>query len=244
MNAKFHRPIGSIRTRIRRAVTDTTAPASISVLATANGWTASPLLRYVALGCKIVHAVRTTTYPKTPPWKTSLPERSEHVAEQLAAITDVIRELVGDDLVMLILFGSYARGDWVNDRYVEGNIVYSYQSDFDLLVVTRRSRHATVDGEFRLSDAIGRRLHRLGLDRPSSTSHRRGHRASEQRPPTWQLLFHGHQEGGRVLFDNGRHTLAEACPLDPAEYQKYAREDFEHWFPSACGFVTNVRSSS
>ncbi len=30
--------------------------------------------------------------------KTSLPERSEHVAEKLAAIADVIRELVGDDL--------------------------------------------------------------------------------------------------------------------------------------------------
>ena len=26
------------------------------------------------------------------------PQRSEHMAEQLAAITDVIRELVGDDL--------------------------------------------------------------------------------------------------------------------------------------------------
>ena len=29
------------------------------------------------------------------------------MTERLGAITDVIRELVGDDLVMLILFGSY-----------------------------------------------------------------------------------------------------------------------------------------
>src|SRR4030042_29621 len=101
--------------------------------------------------------------------KISLPKQSEHVAEQLAAITRVIRELVGDDLAMLILFGSYARGDWVNDRYVEGDVVYSYQSDFDLLVVTEGRAGATMDGEFRLSDAIGRRLRRLGLDTPSST---------------------------------------------------------------------------
>jgi uncharacterized protein len=40
--------------------------------------------------------------------------------------------LVGDDLVILILFGSFARGDWVNDRYVEDDVVYSYQSEFDL----------------------------------------------------------------------------------------------------------------
>ena len=39
--------------------------------------------------------------------KTSLPQPSEHVAEQLAAITNVIRELIGDDLAMLILFGPY-----------------------------------------------------------------------------------------------------------------------------------------
>lgn len=38
--------------------------------------------------------------------KTALPQQSEHAAEQLAAITNVIRELVGDDLAMLILFGS------------------------------------------------------------------------------------------------------------------------------------------
>jgi predicted nucleotidyltransferase len=100
---------------------------------------------------------------------TSLPQQSEHVAEQLAAIAGVIHELVGDYLAMLILFGSYARGDWVNDRYVEGDVVYSYQSDFDLLIVTEDRANATVEGEFRLSDAIRRRLQRLGRHRPSST---------------------------------------------------------------------------
>ena len=100
--------------------------------------------------------------------KTSLPQRSEHVAERLAAIANVIRELVGDDLAMLILFGSYARGDWVNDRYVEGDITYTYQSDFDLLLVSEHRSRATVDGEFRLCDAIGRRSRRLGLGPPSA----------------------------------------------------------------------------
>ena len=95
--------------------------------------------------------------------KTSLPQRSEHMAERLAAITDVIRELVGDDLIMIVLFGSYARGTWVLDRYVEDGITYTYESDFDLLVVSEDRAHATMDGEFRLCDAIGRRVRR-GLD--------------------------------------------------------------------------------
>ena len=32
----------------------------------------------------------------------------------------------------IILFGSYARGDWVKDMYVEDHITYSYESDLDL----------------------------------------------------------------------------------------------------------------
>ena len=37
--------------------------------------------------------------------KTALPQQSEHVATQLAAIMEVIRELVGNDLVMLGFVG-------------------------------------------------------------------------------------------------------------------------------------------
>ncbi len=165
--------------------------------------------------------------------KTTLPQRSEHMTEQLAGITDVVRELVGDDLVMLILFGSYARGDWVNDRYVEGNVVYSYESDFDLLIVTESRENATVDGEFRLADAIGRRLRRLRLDRPSSTVIVEDVKHLNKDLERGNYFFSDIKKEGVMLFDSGRHTLADARELTPAEYQKYAREDFEHWFPSA-----------
>ena len=175
--------------------------------------------------------------------RNSLPQRSAHVAKQLTAITDVIRELVGDDLAMLILFGSYARGDWVNDHYVENNIHYSYESDFDLLVVSEDRAHATVEGEGRLGDAINRRLRRLGLDEPSSSV------IVEEIERLNKDLQRGHyfyadiKKEGVLLFDNGRNTLAEARPLDPVENQKYAREDFEHWFPSACEFFENFQFS-
>ena len=169
--------------------------------------------------------------------KTSLPQRSEHVAEQLAAITDVIRELLGDDLDMLILFGSYARGDWVNDRYVENDVVYSYQSDFDLLIVTEDRASATVDGELRLSGAVGRRLHRLGLDRPSSTVIVEDIEHLNKDLRRGSYFYTDIKKEGVLLFDSGRHPLAEAGPIDPAESQEYARDDFEHWYKSACGFV-------
>lgn len=170
------------------------------------------------------------------PMKTSLPERSEHMAERLTAITNVIQELVGDDLVMLILFGSFARGDWVNDRYVEGDVVYSYQSDFDLLIVTEDRAHATVDGEFRLSDAIGRRLQRLGLDRPSSTILVEDIEHLNKDLERGNYFFTDIKKDGVLLYDSGHHILAEACPLEPIEYQKYAREDFER-APDVSGYT-------
>ena len=47
--------------------------------------------------------------------------------EQLAAITALLRENAAVDMV--ILFGSYARGNWVDD------VETGYFSDFDLLLV-------------------------------------------------------------------------------------------------------------
>jgi hypothetical protein len=43
---------------------------------------------------------------------------------------------------MIILFGSYARGQWVEDIYTEGHITYEYISDFDILVLTRLKKTA------------------------------------------------------------------------------------------------------
>ncbi|AJG33300.1 nucleotidyltransferase domain-containing protein [Rickettsia rickettsii str. 'Sheila Smith'] len=39
-----------------------------------------------------------------------------------------------DQIVLIILYGWYARGDWVKDMYTEDHTTYSYTSDFDLLV--------------------------------------------------------------------------------------------------------------
>lgn len=36
---------------------------------------------------------------------------------------------------MVILYGSYATGKWVEDRYVEDNVTYEYESDYDYLVI-------------------------------------------------------------------------------------------------------------
>ncbi len=60
----------------------------------------------------------------------------------LKALTQIILEKVPTE--MIILFGSYARGDWVED-YQEK---YEYVSDFDILIVTK-DRHTAKQGKSR-----------------------------------------------------------------------------------------------
>ena len=169
--------------------------------------------------------------------KTALPERSEFLAERLAKITEVIRELMKDDLSMLILFGSYARGDWVRDRYVEDGILYSYESDFDFLIVTENRAQTTISGEARLEEAIQRRLERLRLDKPSSSVIAEHIERLNKELQRGQYFFTDIKNEGVLLYDDGRHTLAEPGPVDPIEHQQYAREDFEYWYTSACDFL-------
>ncbi|WP_375331161.1 hypothetical protein [Candidatus Tisiphia endosymbiont of Oplodontha viridula] len=61
--------------------------------------------------------------------KTVLPERSLIIQERLDNIVKEILAVSKHKIAMIILFGSYARGDWVQDEYKKGHITYSYQSD-------------------------------------------------------------------------------------------------------------------
>jgi predicted nucleotidyltransferase/HEPN domain-containing protein len=67
--------------------------------------------------------------------KTSLAHLPEHKQRELKGITETIVELVKPEMV--ILYGSYSRGNWVEDMYMEDGIFYTYTSDYDILVITK-----------------------------------------------------------------------------------------------------------
>ncbi len=66
---------------------------------------------------------------------TYLPKEKQ---EELQIIIAKIAEMIAPE--MIVLFGSYARNEWVEDSYVEDGITYEYQSDYDLLVVVEDER--------------------------------------------------------------------------------------------------------
>ncbi|MCF0075300.1 nucleotidyltransferase domain-containing protein [Dyadobacter sp. CY261] len=68
--------------------------------------------------------------------KTSLTHLPQHKQEELKTLTEIIQAKVPAE--MIILFGSYARGDWVEDFQEK----YEYVSDFDILIVTKDKNSA------------------------------------------------------------------------------------------------------
>jgi predicted nucleotidyltransferase len=66
--------------------------------------------------------------------KTSIDHLPEQKRAQLRAITSILRE--GAPLEMLILFGSHARGDWVED------LETGYRSDWDLAAIVETEKQA------------------------------------------------------------------------------------------------------
>ncbi len=84
--------------------------------------------------------------------KTSINHLPESKRNQILEIVDIIKEVVSPEKI--ILFGSYAKGKYVEHRYTgKDGIFYEYVSDYNFLVVTQ---HNTVK-EYELEDIVNSR---------------------------------------------------------------------------------------
>ena len=76
--------------------------------------------------------------------KTELPEKSHIIKDKLAIITAKILSVAEDKICKIILFGSYARGNWVRDTYIEALKCYSYESDLDILIILKKKYYTNL----------------------------------------------------------------------------------------------------
>jgi len=156
--------------------------------------------------------------------KTSLEHLPLPKREQLAAITALLCE--GAPVEMLILFGSYARGDWVEDHE---NL---YFSDYDLLVVVREP---AVAADEMLWSALNERARALtGSTLVSLFVH--DIKQLNQEIRRGRYFFSDILVEGVILFNSRRLMLAKPKALSPAERLDIAHYDFQYWFGSASAF--------
>ena len=163
---------------------------------------------------------------------------------ELAFVVDVIRKgfafavarrtmprLRGGRLLKIILFGSYARGDWVEDP------VGRYFSDYDLLVVVDREELTDVPEFWAKTEeqllqelASGRNLRT-----PVSLIYHSLDDVNEKLR-LGRYFFMDIVREGVVLFEEPGHPFVEPKPLSPAEALRESRDYFEEWFESAVDF--------
>jgi len=156
--------------------------------------------------------------------KTSLDFLPLPKREQLAAIKALLLEAA--PVEMLILFGSYARGDWVEDHDNQ------YFSDFDLLIVVREP---DVAADEMLWSTLRDRARALTGPTPLSLFVH-DIKQLNQEIRRGRYFFSDVLAEGVELFNSLRLTLAKPKALTPVERLEIAHYDFQYWFGSASAF--------
>jgi HEPN domain-containing protein/predicted nucleotidyltransferase len=168
--------------------------------------------------------------------KTSLVHLPEQKQQELQRVIEIIREEI--DLEMLILFGSYARGDWVEDLDPE-TLQYRYQSDFDLLIVTDTPRQADrIEQNNKLSRRLAKTIHRTPISLIAEDIQFVNRRLRKS-----QYFYIDILREGIILYDSGKFQLAEPIEISPKERKKLAEEDYEYWIDNAREFLIDVNSA-
>ena len=171
-----------------------------------------------------------------------LPEAKRH---ELAFVVDCLRKgfdfaiarrtmprLRGGRLLKIILFGSYARGDWVEDP------VGRYFSDYDLLVIVDREELTDVPEFWARTEEqlLAELASGANLRTPVSLIYHSLDDVNEKLR-LGRYFFMDILREGIALFEEPGQPFAEPKPLSPAEALKETQDYFEEWFESAGAFL-------
>nr|WP_156447817.1 HEPN domain-containing protein [Caulobacter sp. CCH5-E12] len=139
-------------------------------------------------------------------------------------------------ILKVILFGSFARGDWVEDR---GS---GYLSDFDLLVVVNHDKLTDIDEYWRSAeDRFSREL------RITKTLRRPVNFIVHSVADVNRQLKHGRPffldivRDGIALYEAPGHALTKPAPLSAEAAREEAQGYFDEWFCTADQFLETAR---
>jgi uncharacterized protein len=160
--------------------------------------------------------------------KTSLTHLPEHIQSELQRITETIVKLVTPEMV--ILFGSYARGNYVeHHRYIENGITYEYKSDYDILVVTKHHQ----DMPPRLEKETRRKVKKAENLQTSPHIIYHDIKFLNNELSDGNYFFVDIAKEGVMLHNSGNFELVEPRILSPKERSHKAQVYYDSWFKDA-----------
>lgn len=153
--------------------------------------------------------------------------------EELSTVCEIILSKAPAE--MIILFGSYARGEWVED-YQEN---HEYVSDYDILVITADRKSAKRNKKWR--DLEAQLRDHKEITKTNIIHHSIGF--VNDRIEKQNYFFLDILNEGIILYDSGNCELSEPKELSPTERQAKAQEEFDHWFSSANEFWIDFQNA-
>lgn len=165
-----------------------------------------------------------------------LPYRAQ---EELRVLLELIHKS-GANCQMIILYGSYARGGYVLwDEKVEFGIHTSYQSDFDLLVITTgairpvEARMHSVENKYHhIFDGLRHTSPQIIVEHINTVNNNL---------EISQYFFTDIVKEGVILYDSGKCQLAKPRKLSFKEIRDIAQSEYEKLYPYGCEFLDGVK---
>jgi predicted nucleotidyltransferase/HEPN domain-containing protein len=181
--------------------------------------------------------------------KISLDHLPESKQRNVARIIETIHEEFEDALkeaksenkrrgriLKIILFGSYARGTWVDEPHT----MKGYRSDFDVLVIVNESRFAGFEYWDRATDRLNRDP---SIGAPVGLIVHSGREVNNALRNA-QYFFTDIRKEGVVLYEMDDRELAEPGVLTPQQALEIGREQYDQRFQAAHNFLKVAKYSA
>ncbi len=162
--------------------------------------------------------------------KKSLEHLPKEKKKGLDRVVSVIRKMC-DDIEIIILFGSHARGDYKDDDDLLPGRKSGAASDYDIMVICRHK--ATVDNTLLWSN-----ISKCCNGHYTSSFRIIVHdiKYIKKRLKEIHYFFSDIVKEACLLYTSGKYELNIGKKLTPEQRIKIAREHFKHWFESAKEF--------
>jgi uncharacterized protein len=170
--------------------------------------------------------------------KKSLKTLPQNKQDELQKVVLAIRESC-HDIEKIILFGSYARGDYKEKKDLAENRKSGHVSDYDILVVTKDAITAL---NTNLWHEIGEKCRNLELSAdPRILTH--DIEELNNKLSVGQYFYSDIVKEGVTIFDKGNCEFADRRNLSDEEIKKFRTDYFEHWFKMSEEFFTDYQNA-
>ena len=176
--------------------------------------------------------------------KTTLPKASKSHEDVINQIAQTIKDVGKKKISHIILFGSFARGNWMRELKEESDgRLLNYVSDYDILVIIKNHNSGSGSNAINLESKINEKIEKRGLDKKHPTSIIiEPLVVVNKNLKKGQYFFSDIKKEGILLYkDDLAEDLKEAKELTNQEKKEIAQKYYDVWVEKMGDFFQQFR---